>query len=90
MVLILMVMVAIPCACGYLKEMVLEEHVVDAVEVVRCKDCKWCEKHNDSVYDEPFHTCENEQVLSMICDDFVYIENLNHFCSYGERKEEES
>ena len=44
---------------------------VDAVEVVRCKDCKW-------VYRDPYsgcYYCHERQVQS------------THFCSYGERKD---
>lgn len=43
---------------------------VDAVEVVRCKDCKW-------VYRDPYsgcYYCHERQVQS------------THFCSYAERK----
>ena len=59
----------------------------DLEPVVRCKDCKWCEKHIERVYKEPWYTCSNEEVISMIYDDFVYVDNLNHFYSYGERKD---
>ena len=44
---------------------------VDAVEVVRCKDCKW-------VYRDPYsgcYYCHERQV------------QITHFCSYGERKD---
>jgi hypothetical protein len=46
---------------------------VDAVEVVRCKDCKWC-SHNTP---DGFHWCD-EHERGSLCDD--------DFCSYGERK----
>ena len=51
--------------------------IVDAVEVVRCKDCIYA-----------FMTIDGEQVK--YCDIFesdngVYFDK-NHFCSYGERK----
>lgn len=52
-------------------QVVAEAPTVDAVEVVRCKDCKW-------VYRDPYsgcYYCHERQVQS------------THFCSYGERKE---
>ena len=51
---------------------------VDAVEVVRCKDCKWC--RYSKVHDVQW--CDHE---SGLCDAIVG----NEFCSYGERKENE-
>ena len=48
---------------------------VDAVEVVRCKDCKHYEIHKPKVLEN----CErNGYIIPMKPDDF---------CSYGERKE---
>lgn len=45
---------------------------VDAVELVRCKDCKW-------LYDEmDDYCCRSHRGLVRICK--------NSFCSYGERK----
>ena len=47
---------------------------IDAVEVVRCKDCKW-------LYDEiDDYCCRSHRGLVRICE--------NSFCSYGERKED--
>ena len=47
---------------------------VDAVPVVRCKDCKW-------LYDEmDDYCCRSHRGLVRICE--------NSFCSYGERKDE--
>ena len=47
---------------------------VDAVEVVRCKDCKWYEVHKPRVLEN----CEREgKLVPMMPDDF---------CSYGERR----
>ena len=46
---------------------------VDAVPVVRCKDCKW-------LYDEMDDYCfRSHRGLVRICE--------NSFCSYGERKD---
>ena len=50
---------------------IMDAETVDAVEVVRCKDCKW-------VYRDPYsgcYYCHERQVQS------------THFCSYGERKD---
>ena len=51
-----------------------EAPTVDAVEVVRCKDCKHCDPENNHC-DHPMSTAAP---LSRKPDDF---------CSYGERKE---
>lgn len=32
---------------------------VDAVEVVRCKDCKWCSEDYDTDGNVPYWTCKN-------------------------------
>ena len=48
----------------------LDAPTVDAVEVIRCKDCKW-------VYRDKYsgvYFCHERQVRS------------EHFCSYGERR----
>ena len=46
---------------------------IDAVPVVRCKDCKW-------LYDEmDDYCCRSHRGLARICE--------NSFCSYGERKD---
>ena len=49
---------------------------VDAVEVVRCKDCKWLYDEYDEKDD---YFCRSHRGLARICE--------NSFCSYGERKE---
>ena len=53
-----------------------EAPTVDAVEIVRCKDCKHYEIHKPKVLEN----CErNGYIIPMKPDDF---------CSYGERKNE--
>ena len=52
-----------------------EAPTVDAVEVVRCKNCKWSTKNTMSKVVPLF--CELEE-NAVFCDDY---------CSYGERKE---
>ena len=51
---------------------------VDAVEVVRCKDCVWCEKGKDYV---PYCNHPTDGMHDVQMDDF---------CSYGERKDHEN
>ena len=58
----------------YVKFDIMEEPAVDAVEVVRCKDCKHCDPENYHC-DHPMGTAAP---LRRKPDDF---------CSYGERKE---
>ena len=54
-------------------DMISNATTADAVEVVRCKDCKW-------LYDEmDDYCCRSHRGLVRICE--------NSFCSYGERKE---
>ena len=65
--------------CGAMMAM----RTVDAVEVVRCKDCKHCQTAS---WGERF--CARKQ------DDGVYVEMSNlsedDFCSYGERKDKDA
>lgn len=51
-----------------------EAPAVDAVEVVRCKDCKWLYNEMDD------YCCRSHRGLVRICE--------NSYCSYGERKED--
>lgn len=53
-------------------------HTVDAVEVVRCKDCHHLLKDNS---DRKVHLCVRER--------FARQTSLEDYCSYGERKESE-
>lgn len=50
---------------------------VDAVEVVRCKDCKHYEDHRRKVYENCVRDGRQRPMLP------------NDFCSYGERKDNE-
>ena len=50
-----------------------EAHAVDAVKVVRCKDCKHCDPEN--------HHCDHS-VGTMI----YFPRKPDDFCSYGERR----
>lgn len=58
---------------------------VDVVEVVRCKDCKRAEMYNFYGEDVPRLACV-EKKNGEVC--FATEVEQNHFCSYGERKEQ--
>ena len=61
---------------------------VDAVEVVRCKDCKhWQAKPNEDEEDN-----ENNGFATWYdCDKTCHIcGNGNDYCSYGERKDDDN
>ena len=61
-------------AYGYVDaKQISEVPTIDAVEVVRCKDCKWLY----GVMDD--YCCINHKGLVEICE--------NSFCSHGERKD---
>lgn len=53
--------------------MVEEENCVDAVEVVRCKNCKYKASTEDDLY------CRNRKGLTVI--------HADDYCCYGEREE---
>lgn len=58
-----------------LKEMINNAPTVDAVEVIRCKDCKHYFHYGDEVYG-----CRTYGMIKT---------NLDSFCSHGERKDNE-
>ena len=58
------------------------EAPVDAVEVVRCKDCRSCKKHPTS---DKVKMCTNENWNT----EYYPLVHDNDFCSYGERREGE-
>ena len=52
---------------------------VDVAEVVRCKDCKYCEE--EEWYGTTFYQCNCESIRM----NSVY---KNFFCGYGEKRDE--
>ena len=52
---------------------------VDAVEVVRCKDCKHWRNSGNNIFGSDYGTC-----VECLMDT-----QQEHFCSYGERREGE-
>ena len=63
--------------------MIRRQPTVDAVEVVRCKDCK---------HYKEFRTKRNKQIMRLCCrmgkNDMEYSVKPDDFCSYGERSDE--
>ena len=53
--------------------------IIERTELVRCKDCKWCEERRTANY-LPFYYCL--RIDSSVKDD--------DYCSYGERKDDET
>lgn len=72
-----------PTDFGYTPDLiktVLEQtKTVDAVEVVRCKECRFCKKHPTS---DKVKLCTNEH-WNTEYHPFAYD---NGYCSYGERR----
>ena len=60
-------------------QLVNEQPTVDAVEVVRCKDCLWFDNE-----DELPDVFRSEQ--HCYCTEANTYVPINHFCSYGERR----
>lgn len=58
-----------------------EAPTVDAVPVVRCKDCRWAKKVEEY---EPKYQCLN--ICRYGCTQWL---DSNDFCSYGERSNNE-
>ena len=61
-----------------------KDPTVDAVEVVRCKDCEHCKK-----YINRFDPTQKERMLCKRIYDFAFGVEADDFCSYGERREGE-
>ncbi len=66
---------------GTLKRYVKRSSTVDAVEVVRCKKCKYRVEY----FDSGMFVCKRNQCV--VCGKADYVSD-NHFCSYGERRED--
>ena len=63
-----------------------ETHTIDAVPVVRCKDCKYWEKIDNGTWCHQGRidgTCR--QLVNRWAEQ--YMTTQDDFCSYGERKE---
>lgn len=62
------------------KKLIEAAKTVDAVPVVRCKDCKWFADNNDGSW----YGCWLFQTIQIIPEDAP---KPDDFCSYGERRE---
>lgn len=51
----------------------------DVVEVVRCEDCRYCDKYHNWNNREYFGCNYNGEITEVLAD---------HYCSYGERRED--
>ena len=68
-------------------ESIEEVPSADAVEVVRCKDCKHWFPHTQCGYDEDNDEYHDYCGLLIPDDDYyAYIRKPDDYCSYGERK----
>lgn len=67
----------------------LDATTIDAVEVVRCKDCKHWFPHTQCGFDEDNDEYQDYCGLLIPDDDFyAYTRKPDDFCSYGERRED--
>ena len=56
----------------------MKQSVVDVVEVVRCRDCKY--------YDKKYHQCKlHSEEPDQYSTGFIFNMQEDDFCSYGER-----
>ena len=62
-----------------LKEAIERVPTIDAVPVVRCKDCKYMTEHYDTDGNVPYWTCSEWDSGT----------DYDGYCHYGERKENE-
>lgn len=68
-----------------IQRLIADTPTVDAVEVVRCKDCK---------HYKEFRTKRNKQIMRLCCrmgkNDMEYPVKPYDFCSFGERRNEDA
>ena len=65
-----------------LAETVDKAPTIDAVPVVRCRECKYSRINH--LMKKDVLSCENIDVCG---EEYLFERNPNDFCSYGERKE---
>ncbi len=58
--------------------------VIDAVEVVRCKDCKYYKR---SFFRSDLMRCHNPKIDNDVQSEETLVVNDDFFCAYGEKKE---
>lgn len=66
------------------KHDIMDTPTVDAVEVVRCKDCVYCKRFNDVWY--------SPKRDELLCTRYVetYHTTENNYCSWAERKKDDN
>ena len=62
--------------------MIRKRPTIDAVPVVRCRECKYSRINH--LMKKDVLSCENIDVCG---EEYLFERNPNDFCSYGERKE---
>ena len=65
----------------YAKYMLDKMPTIDAVSVVRCRECKYSRINH--LMKKDILSCENIDVCG---EEYLFERNPNDFCSYGERK----
>lgn len=66
--------------------MIRKRPTVDAVTVVRCKDCKYAYEYQPKGSCRVPISCENENAPWYTTEHAIFVEE-NGYCSYGERKD---
>ena len=66
----------------YAKYMLDKMPTIDAVSVVRCRECKYSRINH--LMKKDILSCENIDVCG---EEYLFERDPNDFCSYGERKE---
>ena len=66
----------------YAKYMLDKMPTIDAVSVVRCRECKYSRINH--LMKKDILSCENIDVCG---EEYLFERNPNDFCSYGEQKE---
>ena len=69
---------------GNIRAMILAQPTIEAVPVVRCRDCTHYREHRTKRYKQLIRQC-----VRMARHDMEYTVNPDDFCSYGKRKEDD-
>lgn len=66
------------CDYAYLMDEMKKEPIVDAIEVIKCKDCKYMTEHYDTDGNVSYWTCSEWDAGT----------DYDGYCHYGERRED--
>ena len=79
-----------PCEPGdcFVRTVIMDCPTIDAVPVVRCKDCKHRPKENGSPYGNIWTEFPEEEICPFNCEDHFYnqMPEDDFFCARGERR----